>query len=322
MELDRSFADERLERIPLGPLSLGALHHLLRARVELELTRPELVRVQEASAGNPFFALELGRELVRTGSRPETGKALPVPESLNELLGGRLARLPTDTGDVVLFAAALARPTVELVVAAHGHRETVVDALETAAREGVVELDDSRLRFAHPLLASICYEQAPIWKRRAIHGALARALSDVEERARHMALAAEGPDAVVASYLDAAAEQAAARGATGSAAELSELAAELTPDDPALVRQRLVQAANYHRLAGAGEQAAGLLRQLLTVIPPGGERADILLGLASIWGAGASDIPMALELCDEALENAAGDDRAPPEYWAGEASCT
>ena len=218
VELDRAFPADRLARLPVGPLSLGALHNLLRVRVGLDLTRPELVRVQEASAGNPFFGLELGRELVRTNSRPTTGKTLPVPESLYELLGGRLARLPTDTGDVVLFAAALARPTVELVVKAHGHQETVVQALGTAAQEGVVELDDSHLRFAHPLIASICYEQAPIWKRRAVHGALARAVTDVEERARHMALSVDGPDAVAASYLDAAAEQAAGRGATAAAA--------------------------------------------------------------------------------------------------------
>ena len=137
----------------LGPLSLGALHHLLKDRVGLDLTRPELARVQDASAGNPFFALELGRELVRTGTRPEAGRALRVPESLHELLDGRLARLPTETGDVVLFAAALARPTVELVAGAHGGRADVLEALDSAAREGVIELDDSSLRSA-PLLAS------------------------------------------------------------------------------------------------------------------------------------------------------------------------
>ena len=73
VELDRAFPADRLARLPIGPLSLGALHHLLKERVGLDLTRPELVRVQEASAGNPFFALELGRELVRTGSRPTAG---------------------------------------------------------------------------------------------------------------------------------------------------------------------------------------------------------------------------------------------------------
>jgi DNA-binding CsgD family transcriptional regulator len=228
-----------------------------------------------------------------------------VPESLYELLGGRLARLPTDTGDVVLFAAALARPTVDLVVTAHGHRETVVEALGVAAREGVVELDDARLRFAHPLLASICYEQAPIWKRRAIHGALARAVTDVEERARHMALSVDGPDAVAASYLDAAAEQAVARGATAAAAELSELAADLTPGDPAVERQRRLRSAMFHRLAGDGGQAVRLLERTLTEVPEGLERSDVLFELASTLKA---DPQTTIQFLDEALANAAGDE--------------
>ena len=162
--------------------------------------------MQEATAGNPFFALELGREFARTNTRPAPGQALHVPESLRELLGDRLARLPGETLDVLLQVAALARPTIPLVAAAHGDEMRVLTALEAAVREGVVEHDGERVRFVHPLLASICYEQAPLWKRRAVHKALASAVKDVEERARHLALAAEGPDAAVASELDAAAE--------------------------------------------------------------------------------------------------------------------
>ena len=100
-------------QLSLGPLSLGAVHALLEERVGLELTRPELARVWEATGGNAFFALELGRELVRTDTRPAPGQALRIPESLQELLGGRLGRLPTDTGDVLLQVASLARPTVD-----------------------------------------------------------------------------------------------------------------------------------------------------------------------------------------------------------------
>ena len=194
---------------------------LLEERLGLELTRPELARVQEATAGNPFFALELGRELVRTNTRPTPGQALRVPESLRELLGGRLDRLPAETGDVLLQAAALARPTVELVTAAYGDRERVLEALEAAVREGMVELDDSHVRFAHPCSPRLSYGRAPVWKRRAVHRTLAEVVTDSEERARHLALAAEGPDAAVASELDTAAEQAAARGAPAAAAELS-----------------------------------------------------------------------------------------------------
>jgi ATP/maltotriose-dependent transcriptional regulator MalT len=304
-ELEHAFPEERLERIWVGPLSLGALHRLLRERLALELTRPELVRVQEATAGNPFFALELCRELIRTGTRPTVGTALRVPESLQELLGGRLARLPGGTLDVLLEVAALARPTVELVAAVQGDRERVLEALEAAVREGVVELEDSRIRFAHPLLSSICYEEAPLWKRRAVHRALADVVDDVEERARHLALAADGPDAVVSAYLETAGEQALGRGALAAAAELFELAAELTPADPVLARTRRLRAASCHRSAGDPERAAAMLEQLLPEVGGGSERADVLFELALTRRA---DAPTMIDLCAEALTQAADDD--------------
>jgi ATP/maltotriose-dependent transcriptional regulator MalT len=305
LELGRSYSEGRLEHLTIGPLSLGAVHDLLQERLGLELTRPELARMQEATAGNPFFALEVGRELVRTNTRPVPGQALRVPDSLRELLGGRLARLPTHTGDVLLQTAALARPTLDLVAAAYGDRQPVLEALEAAVREGVIELDDSSIRFTHPLLASISYEQAPVWKRRAVHRALAEVVTDAEERARHLALAADGPDERIASELDAAAEQAAARGSPRASGELCELAAALTPDDPGVVRQRRFQAATFYTFAGCRDQAATLLDELLVEIPPGLERADVLVARVSTFRGGT---PLLLDMCDEALACAAGDD--------------
>ena len=259
----------------------------------------------EATAGNPFFALELGRELVRTGARPAPGQALHVPDSLRDLLGGRLARLPGETLDVLLLVSALARPTVDVVATAHGERTRVEQALDSAGAEGVVEFDGARIRFSHPLLASICYEQASPWKRRAAHRALADAVTDVEEQTRHLALAADRPDAEIASRLDDAAEQAAGRGAPAAAADLCELAAELTPGDPAPARQRRLRAANYHFLAGDRKQSADLLDRLLTEVQPGVERADVLFALASTFRA---DAHASIAICDEALAEASGDD--------------
>ena len=303
VELERSFPNERLT---VGPLTLAAVHRLLEERLGLELTRPELARLQEATAGNPFFALELGRELVRTNTRPAPGQPLRVPESLSELLGGRLARLPGETLDVLLLVAALARPTVDLVAATYGERDRVLEALQTAADDSVVELDEAAVRFTHPLLGSICYGRAPPWKRRAVHGALAGAVSDIEERARHMALAADGLDPVAASYLEEASEQAAARGAPGTAAELSELAAGLTADDPAFERAQRFRAARFHRRAGGGEQAVAILKLLLVDAAPGLERSDILFELALSQAEG---VRLQVERCDSALAEA-GDDNA------------
>src|SRR5262249_6101560 len=138
-DLGPAFPEERIKRLSLRPLSLAALHHLLKERFTLVLTRAELVRLQQTSGGNPFFALELARDLAQTQQRPTAGRSLRVPESLRELLGDRLARLPTETGDVLLHVAALARPSVEVVAAAHGDRERVLEALDTAYKEGVID---------------------------------------------------------------------------------------------------------------------------------------------------------------------------------------
>lgn len=303
--LERSLPEQRLTLLSVGPLSLAALHRLLSERLDLELTRSELARIQDTSGGNPFFALGLGRELLRTQARSFAGRGLRVPESLRELLGGRLAQLPATVADVLLEISALARPTVELVAAAHGDPARVRDALSAAVSEEIVELDDSRVRFAHPLLASICYDRAPIWKRRAVHRALAVVVGDVEERARHLALAAEGPDASVAVELDGAAEQAAARGATAAAAELFELAAQLTPDDPRLARKRRLRAAGFHRLAGDLARGQAMLDDLLNEVSAGSERADVLFELAAAW---MGDIPAQAALYERARPDVEGDD--------------
>jgi DNA-binding CsgD family transcriptional regulator len=301
-ELESSFPGDRLTELSLEPLSLGALHGLLKERLGVELTRAELVWVQQASSGNPFFALELARQ----GTRRRPGQGTPVPDSLGTLLGERLAGLPTSTRDVLLIAAAAGRAPVDVITAAHANGDDANEALEPAIREGVIEIDASRIRFTHPLLASVCLEAASSRQRRAVHEALARAVVDVEEQVRHLALAAEGPDAGVASRLDEAAEHAAARGAPAAAAELCELAADLTPSpDAADNRRRRLEAAELHRLAGGRERAKELLEPLLAEAPSGPERADVLLGLVdTLWG----DLTRMIELCDEALVEATGDD--------------
>ena len=159
---------------------MSGLHELLRDRLGVELPRPQLAHLHAVSGGNPFFALEL--------ARAPDGR---VPETLRDLLGGRVASLPDGTTDVLLLAAALARPTEALVSAAHGEPDVARAALEAAG--DVLVADDERLRFAHPLLASLCYDRAPPSRRREAHRRLADVVADLEERARHLALATTEP---------------------------------------------------------------------------------------------------------------------------------
>ncbi len=79
-------------------------------------------------------------------------------------------------------------------------------SLEAARKAGLVDqLRDGRIAFAHPLYGTAVYEAVPGEERRRTHRELAGLVSDVEERARHLALAATGPDEPVAAQLDRAA---------------------------------------------------------------------------------------------------------------------
>lgn len=54
VELGRLLPEERLRGIQVGPLSLGALHHLIQSRLELVLPRPLLQRLHQTSDGKCF----------------------------------------------------------------------------------------------------------------------------------------------------------------------------------------------------------------------------------------------------------------------------
>jgi DNA-binding CsgD family transcriptional regulator len=304
-ELDRALGDGRLRRLRLGPLSLGALHELLRSRLELALARPTLVRLHATTGGNPFFALEVGRELVRQGVEPAPGQPLPVPDDLRDLLRDRLRRLPGSTRNVLLLAAALPRPTVDLLEAIAGPPEQVAAELDAARQAGMVELDDEHVHFTHPLLADVCYADAPARQRRAAHARIADVVGGREASALHLALAAEGPDETAASSLADAARHAAGRGAPAAAAEFWDLAAQLTPQEhDTHRRERMLEAADSRRRVGDLVGARARFERLLANARDARERAALLLRLARTR---EDDVAVALALCGDALREG-GDD--------------
>ena len=310
--IEQSFEDVRLNHLTVGPLDARALHTVLSQRVGIDLPHAEVLRVRDATAGNPFFAVELGRELARSGTL-DPRQPLPVPESLARLLQMRLDRLSPTTTEVLLIVALAGRPTIDLIVAVHGDRQLVREALDEAKREGIIESRGGHVALSHPLFASVLQEHAPADVRRSTHLALAHTVADVEERARHRAHGTIERDAEVADELEAAGDHAAARGVPSAAADLYELAADLTPDD-VLARRRRLRAATLHRFAGKPARGRILIDRLLGEVPSGVERADVLLELASAWYSG--DPRSKVELCDEALVEATGDPARQSGIWA------
>jgi DNA-binding CsgD family transcriptional regulator len=283
VELAAALDSDRVTRLVIGPLDIRSLDRLLRAQIGRQFVRPALVELQRVSGGNPFFALELGRALLTRDVSPAPGEPLPVPATLNELVRERLAGIPTAAREAALVVSALSRPTVELVAAAAGGG---VDALEKAAAAGVLEIADDRVRFSHPLLASVVYAQTPPAKRRELHARLAEIVDDPDEQALHLALAASGPDAQVAATVEDAARRARARGAPQAAAELWDRARMLTPPDDADAWRRAIEAGECHLEAGDTDRARLLLEEVVARLPPGRERAYALTRLAWVKGFG------------------------------------
>ncbi len=295
LELDRTFA--AFGRLPIEPLSVGAIHRLLWGRFGIAVPRPVIMRVHRITGGNPFFALELGRALV-DGSIRAADADVELPESLRAVVAHRLGALPARVRETLAVVAALAAPSMALLEALGG---TGVEDIELAERRGVVEFDGDRIRFAHPLLAPACYEAMPLHRRRRLHRRLAELDVDLEERARHLAIAATGPDEEVAAALDAAAARAHARGAAQAAADLSERAIAVTPPEAVeSINRRRITAAEHCRYAGDTKKAAVLLEEAVAASPPGRVRAEALSRLAGPRGL-TEGFPAAVDLLSRAL---------------------
>jgi DNA-binding NarL/FixJ family response regulator/KaiC/GvpD/RAD55 family RecA-like ATPase len=304
LELDR-VASERLEVMRLTALSIGALGRILRERVGVSYPRTTLRRLHEVSRGNPFFAIELARALGDAAGPLRPGEPLPVPATLRELVQERIAALPPAVLDALTVASALLRPSLALIAAALG-----VDALpllERAIEQHIATVDGENVRFAHPLFASAIYGRLSQSRRRQIHRQLAGLVVDIEERARHLALAADLPDAEIARVLEEGARAAFSRGGPAAAAELAGEARRLTPSEaPDAAWRRAFAEADYHFASGDTARASALLDELASRASTSAERARALSRQARVRHF-ERDIGSSVALLYEALAEANGD---------------
>jgi DNA-binding CsgD family transcriptional regulator len=296
--------DGPVERLHVGPLDLNAIDALVRGELGVSLRRPALAWIHAESGGNPFLALEMARAVMRTGAGPGL-EGLAHATATGDLVRERLDALPESARLVLAAAAALGRPSVELVGAALPDAE---EALEAARLGGVVELDGGRVRFTHPLLAAGAYALLDATERRDLHARLAETVTDPEQRARHLALAVEIPSEAVASELERAAVHARSRGGSDAAAELALQAALRTPPgDPGSIQRRMVAAGGYFITAGDPGRARSVLEAYVATAVPGAGRAEALRVLADARS--SDDWPAKIRILEGALAEAGEDHR-------------
>ena len=139
------------------------------------------------------------------------------------------------------------------------------------------------------------------------HRRLASASDDVEEQARHLALADPTRDEAIAYVLMNAAQSAAARGALAAAAELADLAVDRSPSADPDLAIRAMAASSYHFQAGECHQARVMLDEAIRHTPPGAARAEAYLRRAQYEGNDIPSVERFLELGFEDLP-ATGED--------------
>jgi DNA-binding CsgD family transcriptional regulator len=306
LDLRRALGKDPL-RVRVGPLSSGALHEILRQRTGRPIPRPLLRRIQEASGGNPFYALEIARAMDGRWDAWDAGEPLPLPVALGDLVTGRFSRLPIATREALYLAAATSQPTPGLIETLMGGGP-VESILQPALDAGIVAAVTPRIEFAHPLLAAAAEATMTNADRRRWDERLAQTAPDPEARARHLARIRPGRDPAVADLLHQAGQDAQRRGSPETAGELFAAAIDRLPEGDLERRPSwTLEAAALLRQTGDLRRARTLLEPLVDELSSGPQRSDVLLALSRLVeddpGGGAREP----ELIDRALEDAGTD---------------
>lgn len=291
--------------VELAPLSVGAMHHVLRAALGATFPRPTLVRIATLATGNPLLAIEIGRAVLDAGGDVRAaGAAALEGATVRGLLGRRMAGISDAERRTLLVGALVENGSMAQAAAVH---EALGWPREPPpADAGLATFEGAVIRFHHPLYAEAALAAASSADRRAVHWAVAERAERVETRARHLAEATDGVDEVLASTIDDAVRHAAATGAHDEARELARLAVERTPPESALLDERVIRLADLLFQSWDRPTSTRLLEDVLGRNPEPATRVAVLLRLATVW-TGTRPSSEVRRLCLEALQLAKGD---------------
>jgi class 3 adenylate cyclase len=235
--------------------------------------------VYRETDGNPFFVGEVLRHLAETGAiwQDDTGRwsamaslePSALPDSVREVIGGRVARLGPPAERLLPVAAVIGRD-FDLALLSRAStlpEDALLDILDAATAAALVREVPQRpghYTFAHALIQHTIYQDLGPTRRARLHRQVADALEDlcgahpgrrVGELARHWANATQPIDlakAVTYAHLagDAALEALAPADAMAYFSQATELAGELPRQDPALTVELAIGTGTAQRQVG------------------------------------------------------------------------
>ncbi|MEM7311124.1 MAG: protein kinase [Planctomycetota bacterium] len=183
-----------VERVELGPLTVGAVTELVRRVFHRTVPRLRLSEVLwQRSRGNPGLVDEILHELVNQGSvEPAADGALrlliapdelPMPASLQTLIAARLRGLEPELRrwlERLAIVGGRIEPDFLLRAFPPTTREEIDELFPRLVREGWLVPAGQRYRFARPALREAIYRTMQPARRVRLHAAAARGLEPAE----------------------------------------------------------------------------------------------------------------------------------------------
>lgn len=239
--------------------------------------QPLATAIHQATSGNAYFVLETIRTLIENDQLGDPPVELPLPNTVREVIEGRLGRLGALARQLI-EAAAVLQPDLTaalLELTAGRSEEELVDGLDQLVARQMLRPVGEGFAFQHELLRGVVYDGLTVWRRRMLHRRAAGALADLSEANQRESLAhiaghyeAAGEIDPAVSYYGQAARQAQQQHAYREAASLARHALDLSSagdPDPAL----LELLADSLTATGQFGEATTIYRRVLARLPAG-----------------------------------------------------
>ncbi|MGH2957269.1 MAG: ATP-binding protein [Solirubrobacterales bacterium] len=279
------------------PLSEGATGAVASALLGRDPDPGFTEAAHEVTAGNPFLLHELLVQLSRERVEPSPASVPRLrdarPEAIARAVLLRFASLPPAAQTIARSVSVLGKETT-LALAAELAELSRNDAAQATDQLAAAEVlaPGTPLRFVHPIVRGIVYEETRPAARAGMHARAAGLLRDTgapaEEAAAHLLAAEPGAAPHAIEILRQGASSALSSGVPALAVDLLRraLAEGATSDQRATL---LVELSHVEGLTGSPEAPARLTEALDLVRDPT-ERATILLRLGTaLYAAGSLD---------------------------------
>jgi DNA-binding SARP family transcriptional activator len=282
--------------ISLSPLGPADTDDVIRSHVPSGVSTAQFEALRERAGGNPLFAEQLALML---REQPDPGVDVPLPETLQAVIAGRLDTLEPRLKETLLDAAVAGKTFWASAVAQISERSEaeVLDDLRRLSRHDLVQPIRSgrgdEFCFVHLLVRDVAYGQIPRALRGQRHEAFVEWIEQIA--GERMADRAE----IAAHHLEQALELAEAAGRREDAQRLA----------PAAARFWRLAGDRAIRLAASG--AAVHYGRALELTPPGSAEHRELLVRRGEAASQVGDLPEAQRCFEEALAEAQEHDDGP-----------